>query len=261
MEHKPQQVTFPLLLLVAANARRLYPQQLILFHLYFWDQIGMKMKRLILIILLLNAPSLFAQGVATVLSTSKKVVASNDGKERPLSRGSSLGAGDSIITAADASANIKYLNGTLVNIAANSNYKILAYAPKHSDVQIKAELKTGSIHSKTTGKMKETLKTPVITLAILGTEYEAGFSPKNADLSVTVKEGKVQMGLNGIIVYPGGSAVVNAHGIVSQSGSTPAASAAGAHQVGFVSTTTVAAATANNVAVAAAAPLQHQLLM
>jgi hypothetical protein len=168
------------------------------------------MKKLVLFCFIFAATHVFAQKVATVLSTSNKVVASHNGATRPLSRGSSLEPGDSILTFEGAQANIKYLNGTLVNIGSKSNYKILAYSPKTTDVQIKAELSSGIIFSKTTGKTKETLKTPVAALAILGTKYAVDVTG-NRQTYVNVTEGRVKVG--DTIFGPGSSILVTPQGI------------------------------------------------
>ena len=168
------------------------------------------MKKLILICWLLGATNLFAQSVATVLFTTNKVVANHNGVERALSRGSSLNAGDAIITTAGGAANIKYLNGTLVNIGESSNYKILAYSPKHNDVQIKAELSVGKVEFTTPGKMKETLKTPVIALAILGTRAKV-YVPAKDEMYLMVYEGQVLAGNR--FVNPGESIQVTPQGI------------------------------------------------
>ncbi|KGP64440.1 hypothetical protein EP47_11790 [Legionella norrlandica] len=154
------------------------------------------MKKLILICLILGINSVFAKSVATVLFTSKKVVANRNGIERTLSRGSSLDVGDAVITGKGALANIKYNNGTLVNIGENSNYKILAYSSKPSDIQVAAELDTGKIKFKTTGKSKETLKTPVIALAILGTECSA-YVPASDKTYVELKSGTISGTISG----------------------------------------------------------------
>lgn len=130
------------------------------------------MRKLILIGLIFGINTVFAQPIATVLFATPKVVAVRNNTEYPLSRGSSLEVGDSIVTGPGALINIKYKNGTLVNIGNNSRYKILAFSPKPSDVQIKAELTEGKIKFKTTGKSNEILKTPVIAMAITGTTAE-----------------------------------------------------------------------------------------
>ncbi|CAM2863179.1 FecR protein [Legionella steigerwaltii] len=126
----------------------------------------------------------FAQSAATVLFTQNKVVAHHNGAERVLTRGSALEPGDELITGDGAAANIQYSNGALVNIGSNSNYKILAYAPKES-VQIKAELSKGKVEIKTPEKIKESLKTPILSLAILGTDVRVYVaSPKMTYIQV-----------------------------------------------------------------------------
>ncbi|CEG57201.1 FecR family protein [Legionella fallonii] len=170
------------------------------------------MKKLVLFCLIFATTHIFAQKVAVVLSTSNKVTATHNGATRTLSRGSPLEPGDAITTAANAQANIRYLNGTLVNISANSNYKIIAYSSKTSDVQIKAQLNEGTIYSKTTGKTKEELKTPVTALAILGTKYAVDVKNKRQTY-VTVSEGHVEA--NGVVFGPGSSILITPNGITN----------------------------------------------
>ncbi|HRD70712.1 MAG TPA: FecR family protein [Legionella sp.] len=168
------------------------------------------MKRLIMICLLFGVSNVFADSVAKVLFATNKVVASRNGTERTLTRGSSLNAGDTIITAGGAAVNIKYNNGTLVNLGENSNYKILAYTP-NQETQIKAELNSGKLKFKTQGKVKETLKTPVMALAILGTEVSV-YVPKNNKTYVSVQEGKVKAA--GRVFGPGKNFLITPEGIV-----------------------------------------------
>lgn len=126
------------------------------------------MKKVIFTGLLILSTQLFAQSAATVLFTQKQVVVRHNGAEHGISRGSAVNVGDEVITGKDAAANLQYKNGALVNLGENSNYKILGYAPKES-VQIKAELNKGKLEIKTPEKIKESLKTPILSLAILGT--------------------------------------------------------------------------------------------
>lgn len=126
------------------------------------------MKKILIVCLLLIAGPIFAEAAAKVLYTQNKVIAKRSGTERTLSRGATLEAGDEIITGKDAAINIQYTNGSLVNLGSDSNYKILAYAP-NKDVQIDAELSKGKLEIKNAGKIKENLKTPIVSLAILGT--------------------------------------------------------------------------------------------
>lgn len=136
------------------------------------------MKKIILIGLLFTANHLFA-AAATVLFTKNKVVASRNGAERTLSRGASLDPGDEIITAAEAVIHFQYTNGTLVNIGSDSKYKILAYTPKQAANQTNAELSKGKLEIQNAGKIKETLKTPIVPLAILGTHIRVYASLAN----------------------------------------------------------------------------------
>ncbi|WP_058533078.1 FecR family protein [Legionella saoudiensis] len=145
------------------------------------------MKRIILIGLLSITTQVFAESAAKVLYTQNKVTASHGGSTRTLSRGSALEIGDEIATAAGAAIHLQYSNGTLVNIGSNSSYKIHAYAPKQGGEQINAELTHGKLEIQNGGKIKETLKTPIVSLAILGTHIRvdatkaamASGNPKN----------------------------------------------------------------------------------
>lgn len=151
--------------------------------------LGINMKKLILSGILMLSSHVFAQSAATVLFTEKKVVANHNGIERSITRGATLGAGDEVITESDALANIQYENGALVNIGSSSRYKILAYSPQKS-VQIKAELSHGKIEIKTPEKIKEQLKTPLVSMAILGTDVRV-YVPSQKITYIQVIEGLV----------------------------------------------------------------------
>lgn len=176
------------------------------------------MKKIVLIGLFLAASNVFAQSAAVVLSTTNKVVAKSNSAERSISRGSSLEPGDAIITAAGALAAIKYSNGTLVYLGEKTSYKILAYAPKTSDVQIKAELNYGKLESKTSGKMKETLATPVMALSILGTEYSVYYD-ETSTTYVKVTSGLVEAG--GISFGPGQIFIITPDGEIAPADNFP----------------------------------------
>lgn len=171
------------------------------------------MNKLIFLVLLF-AGQVYAESAATVLFVEKKVVASHNGSEHSLSRGSSVDVGDTIITGEGAHANIRYTNGTLVNIGSGSNYKIVAYAPKSSGVQVDAQLNLGKIHVKTAGKEKESLKTPVVSLAILGTEFNVYVpSPKTTYLNVIygTVEARDQVFIGGRSVLITSSSITNSN--------------------------------------------------
>jgi len=169
------------------------------------------MKKLISLSLLLITPSIFAESVGTVLFTAQKVTANNGGAVRTLTRGASLSTGDTIITAANAAAKIKYTNGTIVSIGSSSNYKIVAYAPKQSDIAIKAELNKGKIESQTSGNEKrEALKTPVVALAITGRKNKV-YVGSRKKTNVELIEGQIQIGSQ--VLHPGDSIVATLQGI------------------------------------------------
>lgn len=169
------------------------------------------MKKVIATGLIMLASQVFAQSAATVLFTQKKVVAQHKGGERAITRGSAVEVGEEVITGDSAAANLQYSNGALVSIGENSNYKILAYAPKES-VQIKAELSKGKIEIKTPEKIKESLKTPILSLAILGTDVRVYVaSPKMT--YVQVIEGLVLA--RNEFLRPGASVRVTADKIVN----------------------------------------------
>jgi|SRR5580704_9661880 hypothetical protein len=151
--------------------------------------LGINMKKLILSGVLMLTSHVFAQSAATVLFTEKKVVANHAGVERSIARGSTLDSGDEVITADGALANIRYTNGALVNISSNSRYKILDYSTKQP-VQIKAELSHGKIQIKSAGKIKEQLKTPLVTMAIVGTNVRVSV-PSDKITYIHVIEGVV----------------------------------------------------------------------
>ena len=168
------------------------------------------MKKLISILLLLLISPIVAASVGTVLFTMKKVIAQNGGVTRTLTRGSPLEVEDTIMTAADAAAKIKYTNGTVVTLGPNTNYKIVAYAPSQAEV-LKADLKQGKMESQTNGGVKrEALKTPVVALAITGTEYQVFVSTRKKTYIKLIK-GSIKIGKK--LLRPGESIVATMQGI------------------------------------------------
>lgn len=150
------------------------------------------MKKFVFICLLFNAVAAFADSVATVLFTLNSVTASHGGASRSLARGGSLEVGDKIVTGDGAKVNIKYSNGTLVNLGPNSSYTILSFSPNTNDVQVKAQLDQGSLSVKTNGRTKETLKTPVMAMAILGTALQVSVDKRHQNKTyVRLIQGKV----------------------------------------------------------------------
>lgn len=146
------------------------------------------MRNVIGILCLLVVGHLSAQPIAKVLFTKNTVTLVRGGVTSQLLRGKSLQVGDQVLTDKNSGAQIRYQNGTIVAIGDNSNYKILAYSPRKEDVNIKAELKFGKLHSTTGGgKKKEELKTPTIAMAILGTDYEVYATYKESNTRRAVR--------------------------------------------------------------------------
>jgi hypothetical protein len=169
------------------------------------------MKQLISFILVLSASTAFSS-IGTVLFTIKNVVAENGGVRHALTRGSVLNVNDVILTAADASAKIKYLNGTLVTIGPSSSYKIVAYSPTQTET-LKAELTKGKIESQTHGgTKKEALKTPIVALAITGTTYRV-YVADAKNTNVQLIDGQITLG--GKVLQPGESVLATKNRVVA----------------------------------------------
>ncbi len=155
----------------------------------------------------------FSQSIGTVLFTAHKVVAKRAGSDVKLARGSQLFSGDTIMTAEEAVAKIRYLNGTLLTIGSNSTYTVLSYKPDQSEV-INAQLTKGKIESQSVGGPKqETLKTPMVAIKVSGTYFRAFVSgPKKTN--VELKEGSIKVG--NVDLKPGDSVVATPAGISPQ---------------------------------------------
>jgi hypothetical protein len=153
--------------------------------------------------------------IGTVIFTADQVTAEQNHVKRTLARGAALYAGDVIITSDKSQAKIKYNNGTLVSIEPNSNYQVSATSTKANGA-FDATLNKGSIEYKSTGKKKQgTLNTPVVALAILGTEFGAtiellGGGKYEASFSVT--SGSVRVGPRGPILTRGDKASISKGG-------------------------------------------------
>ncbi|MFI4918540.1 MAG: FecR domain-containing protein [Legionellales bacterium] len=149
------------------------------------------MKRLILICLFLHSVTASCEQIATVLFTMNKVIAEQNHVQRDVTRGAAINTGDIIITAAGSEAKIKYTNGTLVSINPNSNFQTSDPTAKNP-AEFNAKLNSGGIHYASTGKKKGVLKTAVVALAILGTEFEATITSTGA-LALQVLSGTIQI--------------------------------------------------------------------
>ncbi|WP_162263109.1 FecR family protein [Legionella birminghamensis] len=149
------------------------------------------MKKILLLIIIFSIGKAFAEPAALVLVASNKVIAQQGSKERALSRGSQVFTGDTIVTGPGAQAQIKYTDGSLVSIQENTSYQIVSYSSKQN-VEFKTKLDKGAIEYTSSKKKKGSIKTPVVALAILGTQLQAIATPSNTYLNV--KQGLVQGG-------------------------------------------------------------------
>ncbi|WP_058481324.1 FecR family protein [Legionella waltersii] len=175
------------------------------------------MKKVILVGLFLTINNAFAEDVATVLFASNKATVIRHNSETSLVRGAKLAVGDAIKTGPKSLVNIKYNNGTLVNLGDNSDYKIIAYSSKPNEVQVNAELSKGKLKFQTTGKSKEVLNTPIIALAIMGTSAHI-YATSNG-IYVNLADGQILAGNNSLPTNQ--TSLVNPNGQVSESQMPP----------------------------------------
>ncbi len=114
--------------------------------------------------------------VAKIISASGTVTSNG----QVLRRGSKISTGNTIKTSANSSAQIRYTDGTLISVAANSIYKIDAYqftknpaTDKRETTLIKGGMRalTGAISKENPNAVK--LKTKSATIGIRGTHYTA----------------------------------------------------------------------------------------
>jgi len=137
----------------------------------------------------------FSQSIGTIIFAVNKVTAQQGSKERTLTRGSPVYVGETIVTGPDSRAQLKYLNGTLIDIQPNTHYQTVAYQPK----DLKSNLSIGAIQYTSTGKKKGTIQTPVVALAILGTQFQLIATPTMTYINII--QGYISV--NGVVYGPG----------------------------------------------------------
>ncbi|MBN9229448.1 MAG: hypothetical protein BGO90_10905 [Legionella sp. 40-6] len=151
------------------------------------------MRKWLFLFLVAYQLNAFADAAGKVLFTSKDVLAERNNQQRNLSRGSPFFEGDTIITRAGALAQLQYSNGTLVSLQPNSSYKVVSYN-KSAKSENSAYLGRGGLDSTTNEKKKSQLSTPLVALAISGTQYRTGIfcnTEKCKKIAVQVTQGKV----------------------------------------------------------------------
>jgi hypothetical protein len=130
--------------------------------------------------LLIITPSVFAAVAGKTLTVTGEVSAVRTGGEvRVLRGGSPVYGGDKIITALDASTQLRLQDGSLINLFSESDFRIESYelnANKSKLLESFFSLVKGGFRSLTgalvqRNKKAYRLKTPVATIGIRGTDY------------------------------------------------------------------------------------------
>lgn len=153
-------------------------------------------NRIILSILLCSSHAMAATSrpIGLVIFVANKVIVEQNYHQRTATRGMPLHSGDSIITNTGGEAIIKYNNGSLVTIHSNSNYLTSPATPQQSSA-VNATLNRGTIDYASTGKKSQgQFHTPIISLAILGTQFTMSYSPSTKVTQVSVTAGEVKLG-------------------------------------------------------------------
>ena len=176
----------------------------------------MKYRLNIGLLMLSSSPLIAAPAnpIGTVLFTANNVIVEQNHKQHPVTRGALLYSGDTIITAAIGQAIIKYNNGSLVTIQHDSNY-VTSPADAQKNSELNATVNHGTIEYSSTGMKKRqgTLHTPVVSLAILGTQFTLSYSPSTKITNVSVNSGVVSMGDQ--IITAGQTGTASSEGIIT----------------------------------------------
>ena len=165
---------------------------------------------LLLLGLLLSVSAQAEPAVARVLFAHGEVQAQRDGvSTRALNRGDTLHAGDTIQTGRASSAQFRYTDGTVIALRAESNYHIEQhrYDSEHPEQNAQSsELLRGGLRAITGAIARERpeavkTRTPVATIGIRGTVYEAFYIPPDGHPALPgVAPGHYTMVLRGRVV-------------------------------------------------------------
>lgn len=158
-------------------------------------------KPFIFFLLMTSSYCLYAAGAAGTILFAKNSVKKGT---QSVNRGDSFNIGDTISTGPNSAAQLKYTNGTLVRLSADTEYKVVSYDPNNKELQSEAFLTKGKMDSTTLNQEKAVLKTPVVALAILGTVFSVVTTDKETTARVTSGVVKT-MGDNPITIGPGQS--------------------------------------------------------
>lgn len=185
--------------------------------------------RLLIILLVLSSPLMAAKSVGQAIAIEGTVNAvGEDQQARVLKRGSSLYVGDSIEVAADSKAQLKFVDGGLVTLIANTQYRIDSYEFTNKKKEFSSELVDGGMRAMTgtIGKKNPSdynIKTPVATIGVRGTILEALY--QNGELHVRSVSGVVRVRNEGgtATLRPGLSVSTNSSTTMGTPSTTPPA--------------------------------------
>ena len=165
------------------------------------------MKLLLMALLVCATPQALvaAPNVAEVITSIGTVKASDiKTQERTLQRGSLLYVGDTIVVGSDSKAKIKFSDGGLLTLIANSEFRIDSYSfemPGEKD-ESKASLLKGGFRALSGSIGKETeVQTPVASLGLRGTLYEVNitspgvyYACEKGEIEIKTEAGSVRIG-------------------------------------------------------------------
>ena len=142
------------------------------------------MYKLIAIMILLQQAIFAADPIGRVLATDGTVKATGgENPDRSLSKGSDIFVEETIIVGLDSRAQIRFIDGTLLNLIPETEYRVDSYRYKSAFLKDQASsqlvkggfrLLSGSIAKKNPGGFE--VNTPVATIGLRGTMVEANIT-------------------------------------------------------------------------------------
>ncbi len=219
---------------------------------------------------LMFSTSAFAQAGKAIFVYGKVYVASADGDRRALKQGGVVDEGDTVITASNGRTQLQMADGGLLALRPGTEFVIeafqmpakqdieLAEPPRSFFVLIKGGFRsiTGAIGKENKSNYRVT--TPVATIGIRGTDYDAVFCASDCNaygrqLGKTVSNG-LYVGVNsgGVVMQTAGGTIdleAGEYGFAKDAGSTPSKSEEAAELLSAQTTAAI-----NSAAPEAAAP-------
>lgn len=153
---------------------------------------------LIVGVLVFPGIAMAASPAGQVLVASGKVKAvSADGKTRDLNRRAPIYAGDKLVTATRANAQVKFTDGAIVSLKPSTELRVDEYAYEEGGLQkafmslVRGGFRTVTGAIGKTSRADYRVSTPVATIGIRGTLYDADFDPESG-LDMAVWEGGIE---------------------------------------------------------------------